>query len=365
MKRDVSLASNATDGHTLFMNEVNHAEADIYVQALCTAPFVKVETVDRAIDILRTNPAYDSVALVRAEKQYLWHDGIPAYGYGRIPNSVDLPPTIVDAMSLYVVRREAALKTRRRFGDRVYLLEATPVEGIDVNTPAEFELAEFIASGQRERERVILRTLRTELSSSVLSDILDQLGVNTAIRGIVPLTQGARILGRAKTLKLRLLRDGEDFSGIYDALRSYDYVVANDILVVENGVPDYAYFGDLNARLAIRAGAVGAIIDGVTRDSGNVRGLEFPVFARGTFCVDVRRRATVDDMDCRVTIGGQCVYPGDLMFGDADGVIVIPRKVERQVIELAASTISKEARISLDIALNVSAESIRETAGNF
>ena len=200
MKRNRFLASNGTDGHALFMNEVRHVDADIYVQALCTAPFVLPETVDQAVDILTRDARYDSVALVRKEKQYRWSDGEPVYGYGRIPNSVELPPTIIEAMSLYVVRREAALATNRRFGNRVHLLESSPVESVDVNTPEDFELAESIASGRRERERVVLRTLRTELTSPVLADILDRLGVHGAVRGLSPLTPDARILGRAKTL---------------------------------------------------------------------------------------------------------------------------------------------------------------------
>jgi regulator of RNase E activity RraA/CMP-N-acetylneuraminic acid synthetase len=365
MQRNRFLASNGTDGHALFMNEVRHADADIYVQALCTAPFVRPETVDRAIEILIRDTRFDSVALVRKEKQYLWTENQPAYGYGRIPNSVELPATLIEAMSLYVVRREAALATNRRFGHRVHLLETSPVESIDVNTPADFELAEYIASGQRERERVILRTLRTELTSPVLADILDQLGIHGAVRGLQPLTPEARILGRAKTLKLRALEPGEDFHGIYEALTSYERIVANDVIVVENGVPEFAYFGDLNARLAIRAGAVGAIIDGATRDSNNVRALGFPVFARGTFCMDVRNRATVDEMDGPVVIGGQRVEPGDLIFADADGVIVIPKKHERQTIQLAMETISKESQISLDIALNVPATRILSSTGAF
>lgn len=365
MKRSRFLASNGTDGHALFMNEVQHVEADLYVQALCTAPFVRPETVDRAVDLLRRDGQHDSVALVRKEKQYLWNDGAPAYGYGRIPNSVDLPPAVIEAMSLYVVRRQTALDTNRRFGHRVCLLDAAPVETIDVNTPEEFELAEFIASGQRERERIVLRTLRTELSSPVLSDILDSLGVEGAVGGLRPLTPDTRILGRARTLKLRALREGEDFRGIYHALASYERIVANDVIVVENGVPEFAYFGDLNARLAIRSGAVGAIIDGVTRDSHNLRNLGFPVFARGTFCVDVRNRATVEDMECPVTIGGRPVQPGDLIFADADGVVVIPKKLERQVLDLAMDTVSKETRISRDIALNVPASRILASSGAF
>lgn len=365
MKRNRFLASNGTDGHALFLNEVRHVDADIYVQALCTAPFVRPETVDRAIAILKTEATYDSVALVRKEKQYTWNEGAPAYGYGRIPNSVDLSPTVIEAMSLYVVRREAALQTERRFGHRVCLLEAAPVETIDVNTPADFELAEFVASGQRERERITLRTLRTELSSPILSDILDDLGIESVVRGLRPLTSDARILGRAKTLRLRPLQDGEDYRGIYEALHSYDRIVANDVIVVENGTPEFAYFGDLNARLAIRAGAVGAIIDGATRDSNNVRAIGFPVFARGTTCVDVKRRATVDGIDVPVTIGSRRVDPGDLVFADTDGVVVIPAKYEQQVIALAMETISKESGISRDIAANVPARRILSARGAF
>lgn len=365
LKRNPFLASNATDGHALFLNEVRQIEADIYVQALCTAPFVKPDTVDRAVEILRRDTQYDSVALVRREKQYEWRDGVPAYGVGRIPNSVDLPAVTLEAMSLYVVRRETALATGRRFGTRVCLMEAAPVEAVDVNTPGDFELASYIASGQRERERIVLRTLRNELTSSVLSDILDDLGIGAVIRGLRASTPDATVLGRAKTLKLRALEEGEDFTGIYGALGSYEQIVANDVIVVENAVPEFAYFGDLNARLAIRAGAVGAIIDGVTRDSTAVRRLGFPVFARDTCCVDVRRRATVAHVGGPITVGGVRVEPGDLVFADADGIVVIPKRHEEDVIRRAVDTLSKESRITLDIAINVPADDIRQTAGNF
>ena len=365
LKRSRFLASNGTDGHALFSNEVQHVDADIYVQALCTAPFIRVETIDRAVELLKTNGTYDSVALVRKDKQYLWSGGVPAYGYGRIPNSVDLPETTVEAMSLYAVRRETALETRRRFGAHVYLMEASPLETIDVNTPADFELAEFVASGQREKERITLRTLRTELSSPVLSDILDELGIDGVVRGLKPLSPESRILGRAKTLKLRPLREGEDFRGIYQALNSYERIVANDVIVVENGTPEYAYFGDLNARLAIRAGAVGAIIDGATRDSNNLRAIGFPVFARGTNCMDVRNRATVDEIDGPVTIGGRRVEAGELIFADADGVIVIPKRHEQQVLNRAMETIANESGITRDIALNVPAPRILAGRGAF
>ena len=97
LKRDASLATNKTDGHKLFMNEVNNIEADIYVQILCTSPFIKKETIKRGIDILKEGK-FDSVVLVKKDKQYLWENGKPLYPADRIPNSVDLPGTIIETM---------------------------------------------------------------------------------------------------------------------------------------------------------------------------------------------------------------------------------------------------------------------------
>ena len=82
-------------------------------------------------------------------------------------------------------------------------------------------------------------------------------------------------------------------------------------------------------------------------------------------CVDVRNRATVADMDCPVMIGGQRVEPGDLVFADADGVVVIPKKYELQVVDLAMDTIAKESQISRDIARNVPASRILSSTGAF
>ena len=93
--------------------------------------------------------------------------------------------------------------------------------------------------------------------------------------------KGCKLLSRANTLKLRRLKEGEVFRRIYDALDSYDGIADNDIIIVENEVNDLAYFGDLNARLAIRSGTSGAIINGVTRDKNASKELNFPVFCKG------------------------------------------------------------------------------------
>lgn len=132
-----------------------------------------------------------------------------------------------------------------------------------------------------------------------MSDILDDLFQETGIKHGCIINNwkcnlsNTKLLGRACTLKLRALKENEDFNGIYNALDSYKEISENNIIVVENELKEYAYFGDLNARLAIRAGASGAIIDGVTRDLKQTQALNFPVFCRNYNAADVRKRATL------------------------------------------------------------------------
>ncbi|CAM3691873.1 cytidyltransferase [Cohnella lubricantis] len=365
MRRDPAYASNKTDGHQLFLNEVKHADADIYVQILCTSPFINKSTIKKGIDILIENNQYDSVVLVKKDKQYTWNGQGPVYDKFHIPNSVDLPDTIIETMGMYIVRRETALATQRRYGDNVYLLEASPIEAIDVNYPDEFELANIITMGLHQKEAQYFNNLKHILSSPMLSDILDDLELNGVISGYKLNLEDKKILGRAKTLKLRSLRDGEDFRGIYDALDSYSTIVANDIIAVENECATNAYFGGLNAAIAVRSGASGAIIGGVTRDSKEVKALDFPVFSKGYNCQDVRKRATVESINKTVTIEDVTIKPGDLIFGDYDGIVVIPKEYEDEIIRRAMDTIQKERSVSVEIIKNTRAKDIVGVVGEF
>ena len=151
LKRDPALASNKTDGHQMFYNEVSQIDADIYIQILCTSPFISVDTIKRGVDVLVEKPEYDSVVLMRKEKQYLWKDGQPIYDKFHIPNSNTLPDTILESMGLYIVRAKTAHETKMRFGNNVYMLTADAIETVDVNFPDEFRLAEYIMRGIEEQ----------------------------------------------------------------------------------------------------------------------------------------------------------------------------------------------------------------------
>lgn len=365
LKRDVSLATNKTDGNSLFYNEVRQVEADIYIQILGTSPFIKKETIQKGIEILKTQNEYDSVILVKKEKLYTWNEQTANYNLEHIPNSVDLPDTIIETMGLYITRKNVALEMKKRIGKNPYLLEASTIEAVDVNYPDEFELANFIAAGIREKERQLFKNLAYKLTSSMLSDIMDDLGCDTTITSLSLNLRNKKLLGRAKTLKIRELNENEDFTGIYDALDSYKTIVPNDIIIVENECSDFAYFGEMNANLAIRAGAIGAIIGGKTRDTKEVADLDFPVFATGAKCKDVRKRATLESINKKINLYGVEIYPNDLIFADNDGIVIIPKKYEEEVIEKAFEIINKEKNILSDIMNGKSINDILKNNGEF
>ena len=366
LKRDKALASNKTNGNKLFENQIAKVDADIYVQILCTSPFISTETIKEGINLLIESQEYDSVVLVKKEKQYNWIDNKPDYDSIEIPNSEDLEDVITETMGLYIVKSKAAHKNKRRIGERPYLLNASPVEAIDVNYPSDFKLAELIAAGQRELDRKLLRNFSINFNSSFLSDVLDDLGYkNQVLKGLQPNISGIKLLGRAKTLLLRELNKNEDPNGIYKALESYETIVPGDIIVVQNDVPEYAYFGELNANLSIKAGASGLIINGMTRDSSAVKGVTFPVFSKGTTCQDVKNRATMESINKTIEIMGVSIKPNSLIFADEEGVVVIPKNIEEEVISKVLNKSLAEKEILLSIASGTDIQKIISKFGAF
>jgi len=308
---------------------------------------------------------------MKKDKYYFWSENQPTYDINHIPNSKDLPDTIIESMGLYIHRKESALKTKRRYGNNPYLIFGSLEELIDVNNPDDLVFAETYAKGKKLEENKKFQMIKHLASSPLLSDILDDLYEETGIihgavlNGWKSNLSNSKLLGRASTLKLRALRKDEDFNGIYKALESYREISENDVIVVENELKNYAYFGDLNARLSIRAGASGAIIDGVTRDLKHTQSLNFPVFARGYNAADVRKRATLDYINKPITIDNVKISPGDLIFMDDCSMVVIYQNTETAVLNKIISTLNNEKNIINDIFTNVDTKVIIETRGAF
>jgi regulator of RNase E activity RraA len=347
-------------------------DADIYIQALCTAPFLDAEVVERALRELLAHPTARSLVAVSRRKQYLWDSAGPAYGNARIPNSVDLPETVVEAMSLYIVRRfPGEPPPTRRHSPDALLFSIEPQEDIDVNFPSDLALAERICAGQRAQQNLQLKLLKMHLSSPILADICKEMDVGKVLAPRIRRVVGNKVLGVAKTLQLRALpeqskfRKTEEWKGIYDALDSYQFIRPGDVIMVATSIPEKAYFGDLNAHLAMRVGAEGAIIDGYTRDTEDVRALGFAVFAHGSYCDDVKYEGTTESMNTPIQMGGATVRNGDYVFGDGDGVVVIPREAWPAVQREAWASMHREAQIRLSVLEGRAIDQILSRHGTF
>lgn len=367
LHRPPHLATNQTDGHEMFAWECSNVQADIYIQALCTAPFIDTETIERAIKKLLETPDADSLVAVTREKQYLWLEENPIYlQEGHIPNSIDLPTQTIEAMSLYLVRSQKSFPPTKRFGKKPILFEITPQEAVDINWPQDLLLGEAIAAGLRAQENLRLGALRPHLKTAMLSDITRELGLNCTLpRDIAPRGLQRGLLGKAKTLLLDRADEKNHWSGIYNALNSYDFIRPGDIIIVENRVPERAYFGNLNASLAIRAGASGAIIDGVTRDSAEVAQLEFPVYSRGHYCKDIKFDGTMISANMPITIGDVSIKNNDYIIADHDGVVAIPQEHWSNIIKITWENLEKEQLISKQVAKGIHARKIFENIGAF
>ncbi len=366
LKRAPELANNKTTGDMLLCNEVNAVDADIYIQVMPTLPFVKKETVEKGVSALLESDEYDSAVLVKKDRLYQWQDGKPVYYVdGRIPNSFDLPDIVSETFGLFMARKQVVLDKKCHVGDKPYLLFADPIEAVDINTPADFELAGLVCKGIQHEESLYFDSIRHFFNSSVFSDILTEMELPSVIAGMTLNLQNKKVMGRANTLKIRAVQEGETYKGIYEALNTYGKIRRGEIIVVENEFKDRSYFGEVNANLAIRAGAIATIIGGKTRDIEVVSSLDYPVFSKGYSCFDIRGMATFGGHNQPVTIEGVTICPGDLIFADINGIAVIPRKLEKEVLKKAMEVVSKERGILDKIMRRQDAFRIYESDGEF
>jgi len=135
--------------------------------------------------------------------------------------------------------------------------------------------------------------------------------------------------------------------------------------MIENEVPEYAYFGEINANLAIRSGAAGVIVNGMTRDAKEVKDTGLPVFSKGFTCRDVRKRATTESFNKTITLNDVEVKPNCLVFADQEGVVVIPKAIEEKVIQEIYRLSANEKKILIDISTGVHVDDLTKKYGYF
>ena len=179
------------------------------------------------------------------------------------------------------------------------------------------------------------------LSTSAVSDALDRLGIAGQALGIRPVDRGFRLAGRAFTILYQPCDVQGGTVGDY-----IDDVPDGQVIVLDNGGRlDATVWGDILTVVAHRRRLGGTVIDGVCRDSPRSLELGYPIFSRSTYMRTGKDRVQVAGEQCPVSLGGVRVRPGDLLLGDADGVVVVPAEREEDVLGVALEIEAREEAI--------------------
>ncbi|MFX0077015.1 MAG: RraA family protein [Candidatus Hermodarchaeota archaeon] len=187
----------------------------------------------------------------------------------------------------------------------------------------------------------------SKLYSCAVSDAIDELGLAAGFLDSIirPMWSGARILGLAGTMKMVLSEEPLDRNIITRLVKFMRKTPKFPIMCVDmSNQMIAAGLGQSTSRLLIGLGFRGGLVDGPIRDLSQVIALKFPIFARGTIASSIRGRMNIDlnSVMKPVHCGGRIIHPGDLIFGDINGVVIVKQKDIEMVLNKAKEIIATD-----------------------
>jgi len=212
-----------------------------------------------------------------------------------------------------------------------------------------------MSSPEWSTDAQLFQLMRDVLYTPVVGDILDDIGfVHQFLpQAIQPMRDEMKLAGRAMPVLMIDVfgKQKQPFGKLTEAL---DQLQPGEIYLATGGEMRCAYWGEILTATAKKRGALGAVINGFHRDTPKVLEQDWPVFSRGRFAQDSAVRTQVIDYRCPIEIAGVHVEPGDLIFGDLDGVVIVPRKVESEVIPRALEKARGEKLVRKEIEAGMS-----------
>ncbi len=179
---------------------------------------------------------------------------------------------------------------------------------------------------------------KRELFTAVVGDAMDKFGLVRQFLPprIRPLRDNMVTIGRAMpVLEADVFEEISRRSGSMSKpfglmLEALEDLKKDEIYVCAGGAPRYALWGELMSIRAMRLGAAGAVMNGYFRDTPGIAALGFPTFGYGPYAQDQGPRGKVIDFRAPIEIEGVRIVPGDIVFGDVDGVCIVPREAEEE-----------------------------------
>jgi regulator of RNase E activity RraA len=201
-----------------------------------------------------------------------------------------------------------------------------------------------------KNDKELFELFLAELYTPVVGDILDELGCYHQFlpQPVQPLRVTDKLIGRAMPVLMADVYGPQKkpFGKLTEAL---DQLQPGEVYVASGGGMRCAYWGEILTATAKKRGAAGAVINGYYRDTPRVMEQNWPVFSRGRYSQDSCVRTQVIDYRCSIQIENVWVYPGDLIFGDMDGVVVLPKKYEKDVVVKALAKARGEKLVRKEI----------------
>ena len=189
----------------------------------------------------------------------------------------------------------------------------------------------------------LFATIRKDLYTAVVGDVLDHMGhfVHFLPPAIRPLRSDMVVVGRAAPVIVGDVPGTPDdrFGKLLDAL---DALREHDVSITNGGQTAYSLWGELMATRAQKLKAAGAVMNGYCRDEAGILELGFPTFCWGSYALDLSFRGKVLAYGEPTKVGDVPVSPGDLVFGDRDGVLVVPANLVTEVFERAMEKVHGE-----------------------
>lgn len=213
-------------------------------------------------------------------------------------------------------------------------------------------------------ETEMFELMKEKLYTPVVGDILDGMGYCHQFlpQEIRPLREDMKLAGKAMTVLMIDVYGPQKkpFGYLTEAL---DQLKDNEIYLATGGSKRCAYWGELLTATARTRKAVGAVVNGWHRDTPQVLEQNWPVFSCGCYAQDSSVRTQVVDFRCDIEIGQVTIHDGDLVFGDVDGVLIIPKEIAEEVLEKSLEKAAGEKVVRKAIEGGMSATAAFEKFG--
>ncbi len=196
-----------------------------------------------------------------------------------------------------------------------------------------------------KNDKELIALINDELYTAVIGDIMDKMGyyhqfLDPRIR---PLKNDMKLAGRAMTVLEADVLQNDTEAGANAILKqsfgmmlqALDDLKENEVYICSGSSPNYALWGELMSARAMQCGAVGAVVNGYSRDTKGILALGFNCFSYGPYAQDQAPRGKVIDYRVPISVDGVLVNNGDMIVGDIDGVCVVPKAIEKEVFTRA------------------------------